>query len=45
MNYKDINTTDKMNKNVKEMLLLKNDNISLYALKRIEELEGLIHKP
>ena len=45
MNYKDINTTDKMNKNIKVMLLLKGDNISLYALKRIEELEDLIHKP
>lgn len=45
MDYKTINTTDKMNKSIKEMLRMKGDNISLYALKRIEELENLTHKP
>ena len=34
-----IKTNSKMNKSVKELLKLRGDNISLYALKRIEELE------
>lgn len=39
MNYKEIKTNEKMNLLVKDMLNLSQDNYSLYALKRIEELE------
>ena len=44
MNYNDIKTNEKMNENVKEMLKLRGDNISLYAAKRIEELECKTNK-
>ena len=42
MDYKNIKTNPKMNETVKDMLKLNDDNYSLYALKRIEELEQLI---
>ena len=42
MDYKNIKINPKMNETVKDMLKLNDDNCSLYALKRIEELEQLI---
>lgn len=38
--YKSINTYPEMNKVVKNLLILQNDNYTLYAAKRIEELEA-----
>ena len=38
----DIKLNDKMNDTVKEMLQLRKDPMSLYALKRIEFLEGVV---
>ena len=35
----EIKTYEKMNVTIKELLELKGDNISLYSLKRIDELE------
>lgn len=37
--YKSINTYPKMNKTIKDLLILQNSNYTLYAAKRIEELE------
>ena len=37
--YKSINTYQKMNKTIKDLLILQNSNYTLYAAKRIEELE------
>ena len=37
----DIKTNEKLNETVKDTLKMRGDNISLYALKRIEELEQL----
>ena len=34
-----IKTNDKMNQTIKETLKMRGDNMSLYALKRIDELE------
>lgn len=39
MSYKQIQTYDEMNSTIKELLERQDDNVSLYALKRIEELE------
>ncbi len=39
MSYKQIQTYDEMNSTIKELLERQNDNVSLYTLKRIEELE------
>lgn len=39
MDYKNITTTEKLNETVKDTLKMRGDNMSLYALKRIEELE------
>ena len=44
MNYKNIKTNHKMNETVKDMLKLNDDNYSLYALKRIEELEQEVNQ-
>ena len=41
MNYTEINTSKKMNKVVKEQLIFRDDHLSKYAAKRIEELEQL----
>ena len=38
--YKSINTYPKMNETIKDLLILQNDNYTLYAAKRIEELEA-----
>ena len=38
--YKSINTYPKMNETIKNLLILQNDNYTLYAAKRIEELEA-----
>jgi len=43
MDYKDIKTSDQMNKVVKEQLIFRNDHLSKYAAKRIEELERLVN--
>ena len=37
----DIKTNEKLNETVKDTLKMRGDNMSLYALKRIEELEQL----
>lgn len=37
--YKSINTYPEMNKTIKDLLILQGDNYTLYAAKRIEELE------
>ena len=42
MNYTEINTSKKMNEVVKEQLIFRDDHLSKYAAKRIEELEQLI---
>jgi hypothetical protein len=39
MDYSNIKTSTAMNKSVKEQLLLRDDHLSKYAAKRIEELE------
>ena len=44
MNYKNIKTNHKMNETVKDILKLNDDNYSLYALKRIEELEQEVNQ-
>ena len=44
MNYKNIKTNYRMNEIVKDMLKLNDDNYSLYALKRIEELEQEVNQ-
>jgi len=44
MDYKKIKTNSAMNKSVKINLKLHGDNVSLYALKRIEELEEKVKK-
>lgn len=41
MNYKNIKTSKQMNESVKEQLLFRDDHLSKYAVKRIEELEKL----
>ena len=45
MNAEEIETNDKMNTTVKETLELRGDNMSLYALKRIMELESQLSAP
>lgn len=42
MNYKDIKTYPAMNVTVKELLKINKTHISLYAVKRIEELEEVL---
>tara|TARA_R110002074_G_scaffold301905_1_gene473251 strand:- start:53 stop:310 length:258 start_codon:yes stop_codon:yes gene_type:complete len=42
MNYTEIKTSKKMNEVVKEQLIFRDDHLSKYAAKRIEELEQLI---
>lgn len=37
--YKSINTYPRMNETIKKLLIFQNDNYTLYAAKRIEELE------
>lgn len=38
--YKSINTYPKMNETIKDLLIFQGDNYTLYAAKRIEELEA-----
>ena len=40
MDYREIKTSPEMDESLKQNLKLRGDNISLYALKRIEELEN-----
>ena len=40
MYYKNIKTSKQMNESVKEQLLFRDDHLSKYAAKRIEELES-----
>ena len=42
MNYTEIKTSKKMNEVVKEQLIFRDDHLSKYAAKRIEELQQLI---
>ena len=41
--WQEINTYPKMNEEIKKLLEFKWDEISLYALKRIDNLETLVH--